>query len=196
MPRSSLARCSAASSRAWTRRRSRAGAASCRWSSSPTRSRWSPTATGAPRRRSALLEPEWDFGAAGNTDSAQFAKLYREALDGPMVKRATTAMSMPPCRGKGGKVVEAHYEVPHARACPDGAAQRHRAFRRRPLDVWVGTQIPMARCGLAARASGVKPEQSLHPQLLPRRRLRPALGQRRNGARRSRSPSRSASRSS
>ena len=28
----------------------------------------------------ALLKPEWDTGAAGKTDSAQFAKLYRDTL--------------------------------------------------------------------------------------------------------------------
>ena len=32
----------------------------------------------------ALLKPEWETGAAGKTDSAQFAKLYRDTLDGPM----------------------------------------------------------------------------------------------------------------
>ena len=30
----------------------------------------------------ALLKPEWDAGEAGKTDSAQFAKLYRDTLDG------------------------------------------------------------------------------------------------------------------
>ena len=33
----------------------------------------------------ALLKPEWDTGEAGKTDSVQFAKLYRDTLDGPMV---------------------------------------------------------------------------------------------------------------
>ena len=32
-----------------------------------------------------LLKPVWDGGAAAHTDSAQFAKEYRDALDGPMV---------------------------------------------------------------------------------------------------------------
>src|SRR6185312_4962368 len=32
----------------------------------------------------AQLKPEWDTGAAGKTDSAQFAKLYRDTLEGPM----------------------------------------------------------------------------------------------------------------
>ncbi len=88
MPRSPPVRCPAASSKASTRRRSR-----------PARRRASGQARrcgGGGRRpllarqakRWPLLKPEWDEGEAGKTDSAQFAKLYRDTLEGPMVTRA------------------------------------------------------------------------------------------------------------
>ena len=60
----------------------------------------------------ALLKPEWDVGEAGSTDTAQFAKLYRDTLDGPMVI-ARNDGNVDDVFAKGGKVVEAVYEAPH-----------------------------------------------------------------------------------
>ena len=37
----------------------------------------------------ALLDPQWDTGEAGKSDSAQFKKMYRDALDGPLVEVAS-----------------------------------------------------------------------------------------------------------
>ena len=60
----------------------------CRSSSSTTPSRSSPTASGAPRKRSRCSSRNGTRAQPATTDSAQFAKLYRDALDGPMVTRA------------------------------------------------------------------------------------------------------------
>lgn len=60
----------------------------------------------------ALLKPEWDAGEAGKTDSAQFAKLYRDTLDGPIVS-ARNDGNVDAEFAKGGKIVEAVYEAPH-----------------------------------------------------------------------------------
>ena len=111
----------------------------------------------------ALLRPEWDTGEAGKTDSAQFAKLYRDTLNGPMVSArndgdvdnvfAKTAAA-------GGKVVEALYEAPHAAHAqmePLNATARFNGDGT--LDIWVGTQNPMAALRLAAATSGLKPDQ-------------------------------------
>ena len=57
------------------------------------------------------LKVTWNGGAAASTDSAQFAKEYREALDGPMV----TARNDGDAAGaiaKSGHVIEAVYETP------------------------------------------------------------------------------------
>ncbi len=74
----------------------------------------------------ALLKPEWDIGEAGKTDSAQFAKLYRDALDGQMAS-ARNDGNVDGAFAKGGKIVEATYEAPHLAHAHDGATQRHGA---------------------------------------------------------------------
>ena len=106
----------------------------------------------------ALLKPEWETGAAGKTDSAQFAKLYRDTLDGPMVS-ARNDGDIDVVFGKSGKIVEALYEAPHlahATMEPLNATVRFDADK---LEVWLGTQAPMGSIRQAVAASGLKPEQ-------------------------------------
>ena len=106
----------------------------------------------------ALLKPEWETGAAGKTDSAQFAKLYRDTLDGPMVS-ARNDGDVDAAFAKGGKIVEAVYEAPHlahATMEPLNATVHLQADK---LDVWLGSQTPMGSIRQAAAASGLKPEQ-------------------------------------
>ncbi|MGH6727240.1 MAG: molybdopterin cofactor-binding domain-containing protein [Pseudolabrys sp.] len=110
----------------------------------------------------ALLKPVWETGAAGKTDSAQFAKLYRDTLDGPMVS-ARNDGNVDDVFAKsvnlGGKVIEALYEAPyaaHAQMEPLNATAR---FDGKQLEIWVGTQNPMGALRLAAATSGLKPEQ-------------------------------------
>jgi len=106
----------------------------------------------------ALLKPEWDAGAAGQTDSAQFAKLYRDTLDGPMVG-ARNDGNVDAVFASGGKIVEALYEAPHlahATMEPLNATVR---FDSGKLEVWLGSQAPMGTIRQAVAASGLKPEQ-------------------------------------
>ncbi len=106
----------------------------------------------------ALLKPEWDTGEAGTTDSAQFAKLYRDTLDGPMVT-ARNDGNVDGEFAKGGKIVEATYEAPHlahAQMEPLNATVNLQADK---LEVWVGSQTPMGTIRQAAAASGLKPDQ-------------------------------------
>ena len=106
----------------------------------------------------ALLKPEWETGEAGKTDSAQFAKLYRDALDGPMVS-ARNDGNVDAAFAKGGKIVEAVYEAPHlahATMEPLNATVHLQADK---LEVWLGSQTPMGSIRQAAAASGLKPEQ-------------------------------------
>jgi isoquinoline 1-oxidoreductase subunit beta len=105
----------------------------------------------------ALLNPEWDVGEAGNTDSAQFAKLYRDTLDGTMVS-ARNDGNVEDALAKG-KIVEAVYEAPHlahATMEPLNATGHLQSDR---LEVWLGTQSPMGTIRQAAAACGLKPEQ-------------------------------------
>ena len=106
----------------------------------------------------ALLKPEWDVGPAGKTDSAQFAKLYRDSLDGPMVS-ARNDGNVDAVFAKGGKIVEALYEAPHlahATMEPLNATVHLQADK---LEVWLGTQATMGTIQQAAAASGFRPEQ-------------------------------------
>ncbi len=110
----------------------------------------------------ALLKPEWDAGEAGKTDSAQFAKLYRDTLDGPMVNARNDGNvdgEFAKSANLGGKIVEAVYEAPHlahATMEPLNATVNLQADK---LDVWLGSQTPMGSIKQAAAASGLKPEQ-------------------------------------
>jgi isoquinoline 1-oxidoreductase subunit beta len=106
----------------------------------------------------ALLKPEWDVGEAGNTDSAQFAKLYRDTLDGPMVS-ARNDGSVDDAFGKGGKFVEAVYEAPHLAHATMEPLNATVHLQPDKLEVWLGSQTPMGTIRQAAAASGLKPEQ-------------------------------------
>jgi isoquinoline 1-oxidoreductase beta subunit len=106
----------------------------------------------------ALLKPEWDVGEAGNTDSAQFAKLYRDTLDGPMVS-ARNDGNVDDAFGKGGKIVEAVYEAPHLAHAQMEPLNATVLFQSDKLEVWLGSQSPMGSIQQAAEASGLKPEQ-------------------------------------
>jgi len=106
----------------------------------------------------ALLKPEWDVGEAGNTDSAQFAKLYRDTLDGPMVS-ARNDGNVDDAFGKGGKIVEAVYEAPHLAHATMEPLNATVHLQPDKLEVWLGSQTPMGTIRQAAAASGLKPEQ-------------------------------------
>jgi len=106
----------------------------------------------------ALLKPEWDTGEAGKTDSAQFAKLYRDTLDGPMVS-ARNDGNVDAEFAKGGKIVEAVYEAPHLAHATMEPLNATVHLESDKLDVWLGSQTPMGSIRQAAAASGLKPEQ-------------------------------------
>jgi isoquinoline 1-oxidoreductase beta subunit len=110
----------------------------------------------------ALLKPEWDEGEAGKTDSAQFAKLYRDTLDGPMVSARNDGNvddAFAKSGNLGGKIVEAVYEAPHLAHATMEPLNATVDLKSDKLDVWLGSQSPMGSIGQAAAASGLKPEQ-------------------------------------
>jgi isoquinoline 1-oxidoreductase subunit beta len=103
------------------------------------------------------LPIEWEVGAAGATNSAQFRKDYLDVLAQNGVEArhdGNVDAAMP----TAAKVIEATYEVPiiaHAPMEPLNAIADVQADR---VDVWVGTQNADRALVLAAEASGVKPE--------------------------------------
>jgi isoquinoline 1-oxidoreductase beta subunit len=111
------------------------------------------------RAKAALdaLAIEWEVGAAGATDSAQFRKAYIDALDqkGAVARHDGNVDAAMPTAAK---VIEATYDVPiiaHAPMEPLNAIAHVQADR---VDVWVGTQNADLALTFAAQVSGVKPE--------------------------------------
>ncbi len=110
------------------------------------------------------LKPVWNGGAAANTDSAQFAREYRDALDGPMVT-ARNDGDAKSAIAKSAHVVEAVYETPllaHATMEPCNTTVHLQKDR---LDIWMGSQSPLQNANMAAQEAGLKPEQVYFHQL-------------------------------
>lgn len=103
------------------------------------------------------LPVRWDYGPGAGTDSAQFRKDYRDALDGPAsiaeeVGNVTEVFA-------AAKPIEALYEVPflaHAPMEPMNCTAHVQAGR---VDIWIGSQWVDSTLQLAARIAGVAPEQ-------------------------------------
>src|SRR4030095_13800789 len=88
------------------------------------------------------------------TDSAQFAKLYRDTLDGTMVSACDDG-NVEDALAKG----ISWRRSPKRRILPTREplnATVHLQSDR--LEVWLGTQSPMGTIRHAAAASGLKPE--------------------------------------
>ncbi len=103
------------------------------------------------------LPIEWEVGAAGTTNSAQFRKGYLDALD-QKGEVARHDGNVDAALAKAAKTIEATYDVPiiaHAPMEPLNAIAHVQADR---VDVWVGTQNADLALAFAAQASGMKPE--------------------------------------
>jgi isoquinoline 1-oxidoreductase subunit beta len=104
-----------------------------------------------------LLKIEWEVGAAGATNSAQFRKEYLDVLDQKGVE-ARHDGNVDAVMPAAAKVIEATYDVPiiaHAPMEPLNAIAHVQGDR---VDVWVGTQNADLALTFTAQASGVKPE--------------------------------------
>jgi len=106
----------------------------------------------------AALTIEWDIGDAGATNSAGFAKEYRDALDGPLVS-ARNDGNVDEAWPKGAKIIEATYEVPYLAHATMEPANTTVHVQPERMDIWVGTQSPTATTNAAARVAGLRPDQ-------------------------------------
>ena len=110
------------------------------------------------RQALAKLQPEWNSGDAAATDSAQFRRDYRVAIEQPGAI-ARNDGNLDAVLANAPTKLEAVYEVPylaHATMEPLNATAHWQADR---LDVWVGTQSANVTLKALAGLTGLKPEQ-------------------------------------
>jgi isoquinoline 1-oxidoreductase subunit beta len=110
------------------------------------------------KKAAEALKIEWKPGAGAGTDSAQFAKAYREALDGP----AATARNdgdVDKVMQSAAKQIEALYEVPYLAHAPMEPLNATVHYRPERLDVWIGTQNALETLMTAAKVAGLPPDK-------------------------------------
>ena len=105
-----------------------------------------------------LLKPVWASGGAGGVNSAQLDADYRAALDGPMANAKNVGDAPATLAKIDNRVIEALYEVPYLAHAPMEPMNCTVQLAPDRVDVWIGTQAPMAVLALAAKESGVAPE--------------------------------------
>jgi len=108
------------------------------------------------KEASLALPIVWDFGAAGDADSAQFDADYRKALDGALVN-AVNRGDADKAFGGGANIVEALYEAPHLAHAPMEPLNATAYVQKDRVDVWMGTQFADDALKTAAELAGVDP---------------------------------------
>jgi isoquinoline 1-oxidoreductase beta subunit len=110
------------------------------------------------RQALAKLQPEWDVGDAGNTDSAQFFREYHAALDTdkPVIGRKQGDVDK--ALAAGGKTFEAVYETPYLSHTPMEPMNATVQIQGDRLDVWVSTQDALDETETVAKAFGMEAE--------------------------------------
>ena len=115
----------------------------------------------------AKLQPQWASGGNSTVDSAQLAKAYRDALDGPLIPGrhegdVPAAMAAP-----GVQLIEATYEVPYLAHAPMEPMNATVHLQPDQVDVWIGTQSPMDVLETTAQEAGVdKSKVYVHNQFV------------------------------
>ncbi|HEY1261552.1 MAG TPA: molybdopterin cofactor-binding domain-containing protein [Stellaceae bacterium] len=110
------------------------------------------------KRAVEALRVEWNAGAGVGSDSAEFAKAYRAALDGPAATARNDGNVEEAMRGAA-KRIEAVYEVPYLAHAPMEPLNATAHWRPDRLDVWIGTQNALGTLNAAAKAAGLPPEK-------------------------------------
>ncbi len=110
------------------------------------------------KRAAEALKIAWNPGPGAGSSSAEFAKAYRAALDGP----AATARNdgdVDNAMTGAAKRIEAVYEVPYLAHAPMEPLNATADYRPERLDVWIGTQNALGTLRTAAKAAGLPPEK-------------------------------------
>ncbi len=107
----------------------------------------------------AKLQTEWDVGPAGNTDTAQFRREYRAALDEGKAAIARNQGNVDQALPGAANTLEATYETPYLSHSPMEPMNATVDLKPERLDIWVGTQDALGETEKAAKAAGLRPEQ-------------------------------------
>jgi isoquinoline 1-oxidoreductase beta subunit len=110
------------------------------------------------KRGLALLQPEWETGAAGGIDSEHLSREFRAALDTPGQTARNTGDVDTALPGAA-KTFEAIYETPYLSHTPMEPMNATVHLQADRLDVWVGTQSAEEATHQAAEFAGLKPAQ-------------------------------------
>ena len=109
------------------------------------------------KEAASVLPVEWDYGPGLGTDSAEFRRAYRAALDEPGAN--AKAVGDVNAAFATGKLLEATYEVPYLAHAPMEPINCTAHVQPGRVDIWMGTQEPDDALQRAAAAAGVPPEQ-------------------------------------
>jgi isoquinoline 1-oxidoreductase subunit beta len=111
------------------------------------------------RQALAKLQPEWDVGAAGNTDSAQFFREYRAAMDSekPVIGRKQGDIDKG-LSASGGKTFEAVYETPYLSHSPMEPMNATVKLDGERIDIWAGSQDALDETEAVAKKFGIEAE--------------------------------------
>jgi isoquinoline 1-oxidoreductase beta subunit len=110
------------------------------------------------KRAVEALKVTWNPGAGAGSDSAQFAKAYRAALDGPAATARDDGDVEKAMQGAA-KRIEAIYEVPYLAHAPMEPLNATAHYRPERLDVWIGTQNALSTLTTAAKAADLPPDK-------------------------------------
>ncbi|HLI19530.1 MAG TPA: molybdopterin cofactor-binding domain-containing protein, partial [Stellaceae bacterium] len=111
------------------------------------------------RQALAKLQPEWDVGAAGTTDSAQFFREYHAALDTGKVVTGRKQGDVEKAFGQqGAKTFEAVYETPYLSHSPMEPMNATVQIQGERIDIWVSTQDALDETETVAKKFGIEPE--------------------------------------
>jgi isoquinoline 1-oxidoreductase subunit beta len=110
------------------------------------------------KRAAEALKVAWNPGPGAGSDSAQFAKAYRMALDGPAATARNDGDVETAMQGAA-KRLEAVYEVPYLAHAPMEPLNATAHYRPDRLDVWIGTQNALATLTTAAQTAGLPPDK-------------------------------------
>jgi len=110
------------------------------------------------KRAAEALKVEWNPGAGGGSDSAEFAAAYRAALDGPAATARNDGDVETAMQGAA-KRIEAVYEVPYLAHAPMEPLNATAHYRPDRLEVWIGTQNALATLATAAKVAGLPPDK-------------------------------------
>ena len=110
------------------------------------------------KKAAEALNVAWNPGPGAGSDSAQFAKAYRAALDGPAATARNDGNVEQAMQGAA-KRIEAVYEVPYLAHAPMEPLNATAHYRPERLDVWIGTQNALLSLTTAAKAAGLPPDK-------------------------------------